>query len=120
MTETPTPEEMRRGADAHLMHSVQRLHRGRRVVIERARGSRVWDIDGREYLDAVSGTNGTALVGHNNPSVREAVVAQLDTLVNNFYVYDNPPAIELAGRLAEVTPGSLGKAFFCLGGGEAI
>ncbi|MFN8160779.1 MAG: aminotransferase class III-fold pyridoxal phosphate-dependent enzyme [Solirubrobacterales bacterium] len=86
----------------------------------RSRGKPVWDVDGREYLDAVSGTNGTALVGHNNPAVSAAVDAQMKTLTNNFYVYDNPPAIELAARLAAITPGHLEKAFFCLGGGEAI
>ena len=116
----PGRDELRSAADAHLLHSVERRHRDRRMIIQRAAGARVWDVDGREYLDAVSGTNGTALVGHNNPAVREAVVAQLDELTNNFYVYDNPPVIKLASKLAEITPGTLGKSFICLGGGEAI
>lgn len=90
------------------------------MVLARASGARVWDIDGKEYLDAVSGTNGPALVGHNNPAVRDAIAAQFDQITDHFYVYDSPPVVELASKLAEITPGTLGKSLFCLGGGESI
>lgn len=114
------PEEMRRAADRHVLHSVERGRGDRRLVLARAQGSRVWDVDGREYLDAVSGTNGPALVGHNHPAVTEAVTAQLNEISDHFYVYDSPPVVELATRLAGLTPGSLGKTIFCPGGGEGI
>jgi len=80
----------------------------------------MWDVDGREYLDAVSGTNGPALVGHNHPEVRDAIVAQLDHIAQHFYVYDSPPVVELATRLAGLAPGDLDKSIFCPGGGEGI
>jgi 4-aminobutyrate aminotransferase-like enzyme len=111
---------LREAAEAHVLHSIERRRGDRRIVLERASGSRVWDVDGREYLDAVSGTNGPALVGHNNPEVCQAVREQLDALTDLFYIYDSPPVVELASRLAEITPGTLGKSIFCPGGGESI
>ena len=113
-------DQFRRDADRHVLHSLERGRGDRRMVFARASGSLVWDIDGREYLDAVSGTNGPALVGHNHPAVREAVDAQLGQIADHFYVYDSPPVIELATRLAEVTPAGLGKSLFTVGGGEGI
>ena len=112
--------ELRRAADRHVLHSVERGSGDRRLVLERAEGCRVWDVDGREYLDAVSGTNGPALVGHNHPRVREAIVAQLDRIADHFYVYDSPPVVELAGRLAGIAPARLDKTIFCPGGGDGI
>jgi 4-aminobutyrate aminotransferase-like enzyme len=114
------PDELRRAADRHVLHSVERGRGERRLVFARAAGSRMWDVDGREYLDAVSGTNGPALVGHNHPAVRDAFVAQLDLIADHFYVYDSPPVVELATKLAEMTPGGLDKSIFCPGGGEGI
>jgi 4-aminobutyrate aminotransferase / (S)-3-amino-2-methylpropionate transaminase / 5-aminovalerate transaminase len=111
---------LRAAAEAHVLHSIERRRGDDRIVLVRASGSRVWDVDGREYLDAVSGTNGPALVGHNHPAVREAVREQLDVLSDLFYVYDSPPVVELASRLASITPGALGKSIFCPGGGEGI
>jgi 4-aminobutyrate aminotransferase-like enzyme len=113
-------DALRRAADRHVLHSVERGRGDRRLVLARASGSRVWDVDGKEYLDAVSGTNGPALVGHNHPAVREAIVAQLDRIADHFYVYDSPPVVELACRLADIAPGRLDKSIFCPGGGEGI
>ena len=59
-----------------MLHS---LRRDSRLIFERALGVRMWDVEGREYLDAISGTNGPALVGHCNPAVTEAVSQQLST-----------------------------------------
>jgi 4-aminobutyrate aminotransferase/(S)-3-amino-2-methylpropionate transaminase len=75
---------LRRAADRHVLHSVERGRGERRLVFARAEGSRMWDVDGREYLDAVSGTNGPALVGHNHPEVRDAIVAQLHHIAQHF------------------------------------
>jgi 4-aminobutyrate aminotransferase-like enzyme len=111
---------LRQAADGHVLHSVERGRGERRLVLARASGSRVWDVDGNEYLDAVSGTNGPALVGHSHPAVRDAIVAQLDRIADHFYVYDSPPVVELAGRLAQIAPGGLDKSIFCPGGGEGI
>lgn len=113
-------EELRCAADRHVLHSVERGRGDRRLVLERAIGSKVWDVDGREYLDAVSGTNGPALVGHGHPEVREAIAAQLDLIADHFYVYDSPPVVELATRLAQISPGGLDKTIFCPGGGDGV
>ena len=52
------------------------LRREKSVIFERAEGSRLWDIDGKMYLDTMSGSAGPAMVGHSNPVVAEAVARQ--------------------------------------------
>jgi 4-aminobutyrate aminotransferase-like enzyme len=113
-------DQLRHAADRHVLHSVERGRGDRRLVLDRANGSRVWDVDGREYLDAVSGTNGPALVGHSHPEVRAAIAAQLELIADHFYVYDSPPVVELATRLAQISPNRLDKTIFCPGGGDGV
>ena len=69
------------------------------VVIERAQGAEVWDVNGRRYLDFVGGI-GVLNVGHNHPRVVHAVRAQLERVSHvSFQVAGYPPYIELAARL---------------------
>lgn len=90
------------------------------VVVERALGSTVWDVNGREYLDLFSGIS-VVNVGHRNPRVVAAAERQLQHFVHvASYIYYAPPVADLAERLAHITPGRLQKTFFGNSGAEAV
>jgi len=84
--------------------------------IARGAGSRVWDFQGKEYLDFGAGIAVCSL-GHAHPEVTAAVAAQAGTLVHTSNLYRTAPQAELARRLVEVT--GPGKVFFCNSGAEA-
>jgi acetylornithine/N-succinyldiaminopimelate aminotransferase len=84
--------------------------------IARGVGCRVWDFEGREYLDFGAGIAVCSL-GHAHPEVTKAVLDQASTLVHTSNLYRTLPQAELARRLVEIT-GS-GKIFFCNSGAEA-
>lgn len=71
------------------------------AVIERGQGSKLYDVDGREYIDYLLGS-GPLLVGHAHPEVVDAVQRQV-ALGSTFYSL-NPPAIELAERIIAAVP----------------
>ena len=71
------------------------------LVVARGKGSRVWDVAGREYLDYHLGS-GPVLLGHANEAVTEAVQAQLGKGTTYFFL--NEPEIRLAKRLVEAIP----------------
>ena len=82
------------------------------LIMARADGVHYWDVNGKRYLDALSGIYVVA-VGHNNRRVIEAIHRQLDKLHFSPVMHGtNPVAIELANVLAELTPGnpSTGRA----------
>jgi 4-aminobutyrate aminotransferase len=90
------------------------------VVIEKAHGALVTDIDGKEYIDCFSGIAVTN-AGHGNEKVIQAAKAQMEKLVHCCsYVYYSQPTANLAEKLAQITPGRLQKSFFGNGGAEAI
>jgi len=84
--------------------------------IARGSGCRVWDFEGREYLDFGAGIAVCSL-GHAHPEVTQAVTEQASTLVHTSNLYRTAPQAELARRLVELA-GS-GKVFFCNSGAEA-
>jgi len=90
------------------------------VVIDHAEGATVYDIDGKEYIDAFAGI-AVNNAGHRNPKVIQAAKKQMDKLVHccAYVYYSEPPAI-LAEKLAQYTPGRLDKTFFSNSGAEAI
>lgn len=91
------------------------------VFIHRARGSELWDVAGRRYIDFAGGI-GALNVGHNHPRVVEAVRHQLDHLTHcAFQVAAYEPYLRLAERLCAVTPGEFPKkAVFFSTGAEAV
>ena len=86
------------------------------VTIVRGEGSRVWDAEGREYLDFGGGIAVVGL-GHRHPAVTDAAHAQLDRLWHASNLYWTEPMLRLAGLLSERLGG--GQAFFCNSGAEA-
>ena len=87
------------------------------VTIVRGEGARVWDVDGREYLDFGAGIAVVAL-GHLHPAPLAAVHEQLERLWHASNLYRTEPAEELAARLSQRFGG--GQAFFCNSGTEAV
>ena len=94
---------------------------GHEFVLVRGEGSRVWDAGGNEYLDATAGL-WFVNVGHGRTEIADAVAEQLRTLAAHHVFGDhaNPPALELASRLAGLAPVDDGVVFFGSSGGEAI
>jgi predicted acetylornithine/succinylornithine family transaminase len=84
--------------------------------IEGGAGCRVWDFDGREYLDFGAGIAVCSL-GHAHPEVASAVAGQAGRLVHCSNLYRTEPQARLARRLVEIT--GPGKIFFCNSGAEA-
>lgn len=90
------------------------------IVIDRAKGSRVWASDGKEYIDFVGGI-GVLNVGHNHPKVVDAVKKQIEKLSHTcFQVAAYEPYIQLASRLNALVGGSEpNKTVFLTTGAEA-
>ncbi len=90
------------------------------LVIEKASGAVVTDVNGREYLDCFAGIS-VVNAGHCNPKVIAAAKAQIDKLVHGAsYLYHVQPVADLAEKMAQIGPPSLTKTFFGNGGAEAI
>ncbi len=88
-------------------------------VLSRAKGIHIEDFNGKKYIDMHG--NGVHNTGFNNPEVIKAVKKQLDEEMTFCpRRYTNIPAVKLAKKLAEITPGNLCKSLFCPGGSEAI
>jgi adenosylmethionine-8-amino-7-oxononanoate aminotransferase len=90
------------------------------VVIKRGDGIYVEDIKGRRFIDAMSGLWVVA-VGHGRSELAEVARRQIEELpYANPFAYATQPAIDLATKLAEITPPSIQKAFFINSGSEAV
>jgi 4-aminobutyrate aminotransferase / (S)-3-amino-2-methylpropionate transaminase / 5-aminovalerate transaminase len=92
------------------------------LVVERAEGARIWDVDGREYVDFAGGL-GCANLGHNLPAVVDALHAQVDRYLHQcFMVGMYEPYVEVCRRLAELSPckGADQKSVLLNSGAEAI
>ncbi|WP_413615219.1 aspartate aminotransferase family protein [Halomonas cupida] len=87
-----------------------------KVIPVRGEGSRLWDQDGREYIDFAGGIAVNAL-GHCHPVLVNALKDQADKLWHLSNVYTNEPALELARELTERTFAD--KVYLCSSGGEA-
>ncbi len=87
------------------------------IVIVRGSGSRMWDLDGKEYLDMFPGWAVSGL-GHCHPKVVEAIKKQAEQLIHIDNTFYNVPQGKLAKMLSERSFG--GKCFFCNSGAEAV
>jgi predicted acetylornithine/succinylornithine family transaminase len=94
---------------------------GKQLVLHQSQGTKVWDANGKEYLDFISGI-AVNNVGHTNPEVVEAIIEQAKQMlhVNVFGKSLVPIQVDLARELAKVTPPGLEKIFFTNSGTEAI
>ncbi|WP_422754161.1 acetylornithine transaminase [Micromonospora sp. WMMD708] len=109
----PIGSELRRRFEAVLMPNYGTPP----VAISHGSGSRVWDVDGREYLDLIAGIAVSAL-GHAHPALVEAVRRQVGRLAHISNLYLHEPEVLLAERLLHLLGGS-GRVFFANSGTEA-
>ena len=87
------------------------------VALSHGEGCRVWDVDGREYLDLVAGIAVSSL-GHAHPAVIDAVSRQVAAIAHTSNLYLHEPEVALAERLLALL-GSPGRVFLCNSGTEA-
>ena len=95
---------------------VLQTYRRQPVAFVRGSGPRLYDVDGREYLDFVSGI-GVASLGHAHPGLAAAIAEQASTLIHTSNLYYHPYQAEAAARLTEFS--GLERVFFCNSGAEA-
>lgn len=112
MTEPNADTSTRSLADRYLFPTYARVP----VTLVRGEGCRVWDEEGREYLDFVAGIAVCAL-GHCSPVVTRALEEQSRTLVHVSNLYYTRPQVELARLLVEHSFAD--RVFFCNSGAEA-
>jgi acetylornithine/LysW-gamma-L-lysine aminotransferase len=91
----------------------------REITIVRGEGARLWDDQGREYIDCVGG-QGTANLGHAHPAVAEAIAAQARILISCPEMFYNDRRAELIARLTALAPGDMHRVFLCNSGTEAV
>ncbi|MDD4262189.1 MAG: aspartate aminotransferase family protein [Syntrophaceticus schinkii] len=88
------------------------------VQMVKGEGQYLFDSTGRKYLDFFAGVS-VINAGHCHPEITERICRQVKTLQHVCNIYLTQPMLELAEKLAEITPGRLQKSFFCNSGTEA-
>jgi predicted acetylornithine/succinylornithine family transaminase len=100
---------------AHFLPVVRRLP----VALVSGRGSRVWDVAGREYVDLTGGWGVTA-IGHCHPELVEAIAAQAGRLMQTTNAFYTLPQLDLVERLVALCPRAITRAFLVSSGAEAV
>jgi predicted acetylornithine/succinylornithine family transaminase len=108
-------------SDAALLQSRFELdvYGKRGPTLVRGRGARLWDDEGREYIDCMSG-HGAFNLGHAHPRLLGALFVQAQELMVSTGAFYHPEKARLMERLVALSPKSLERVFFCNSGTEAI
>lgn len=107
-----TTDELMALADKYIMATYKRFP----IVLVRGQGARVWDSNGKEYLDFVAGIAVCSL-GHSHPKVAAAIKRQVEILTHVSNLYYIEPQIHVARLLVENSFAD--RVFFCNSGAEA-
>ena len=99
-------------ASPHTMNTYGRLP----IALSHGQGCRVWDINGKPYLDALGGIAVNTL-GHNHPKLVPALQDQIGKIIHSCNYYHVPNQERLAAKLVELS--GLTNVFFCSTGLEA-
>jgi acetylornithine aminotransferase/acetylornithine/N-succinyldiaminopimelate aminotransferase len=110
---TTTLDDVRTREARHVLQTYRRQP----VTFVRGEGVRLFDSEGREYLDLLSGI-GVASLGHANPGLARVIADQAQTLLHTSNLFFHPLQGQLAERLARLS--GLPRAFFCNSGTEAV
>lgn len=90
------------------------------LVIDKAEGSYLYDVDGKKYLDGVSSLWVT-LLGHRNPEIDKAIKKQIDKVAHTTFLgLTHKPAIDLSEKLLKILPENLTKIFYSDNGSTAV
>ena len=100
-------------AEKVLLHTYNRYQ----IVLDKGEGVYLYDLDGKKYLDFVSGIAVFAL-GYHYKDYDDALKAQIDKLMHTSNYYYNVPAIEAAKKIKEVS--GMDRVFFTISGAEAV
>lgn len=100
-------------AEKALLHTYNRYQ----IVLERGDGVRLYDMEGKEYLDFVAGIAVFAF-GYNNREYNEALKTQIDKIIHTSNYYYNIPAIQAAKKLKKAS--GMDRVFFTNSGAEAV
>ncbi len=111
------PEEIIARKQRFLIPCAYHFYRSPPQIV-RGEGVRVYDAEGRPYVDLYSGVSVHAL-GHCHPEVTDAICEQVKTLQHTTTIYLTEPIVRLAEELAGILPGDIGRTFFCASGSEA-
>jgi len=113
MSITTTVDEIQAREARHILQTVRRYP----LTLVRGQGVRLYDPEGREYIDLLSGI-GVASLGHAHPGLTRAISDQAQTLIHTSNLFFHPLQGQLAERLAQLS--GLPRAFFCNSGTEAV
>jgi acetylornithine/LysW-gamma-L-lysine aminotransferase len=92
----------------------------RDIALARGQGCRVWDTEGKEYLDCAAGV-AVAVLGHNHPALVKAVSEQAGTLITCYELFQNEKRARLLAKLAQIgEPLGVSRSFLSNSGAEAI
>lgn len=100
-------------AEQHLLHTYNRYP----VIWERGEGVYLYDLEGKKYLDFVSGI-GVFALGYGNTAYNDAIKEQVDKIIHTSNYYYNMPAVEAAQKLKQVS--GMDRVFFANSGAEAV
>jgi len=118
-----TPNSLHARDIASLVHQQTNLDQHARdgaVIIERGEGCRVWDSEGREYIEAMAGL-WCASLGFSERRLADAAHKQMLELpyYHTFFQKGHTPAVELAEKLLQVAPAGMRRVLFQCSGSEA-
>jgi putrescine---pyruvate transaminase len=124
MTTDTTVAATRLPGEAHAilqMASLSQIAADGPLVIARSKGNRLWDIDGREYIDAINGLFNVN-IGYGRPELPDIAADAMRRLSfgSNFFGRTTAEALELCEKLAAITPDGLNRFFLTVGGSDAI
>ncbi len=121
MTTTWTAEQLAKADHEHLIHPLQHpTEHAAAVIWARGEGALLWDVNGREYIDGLSGL-WNVNVGHGRAELAEAAAEQMRRLAfaTNYTGSSNEPAIRLANKLSQLAYPTLNTTYFTTGGAES-
>lgn len=101
-----------------MNNAAQLAEEGGPLMLKSAEGIRVTDLEGRTFIDGISGMY-FRNVGHGREEIARAVYEQLASVSMNVYAGATPTTVQLAVKLDQITPGGLTRTFFTQGGSEA-
>ena len=115
-----SPDELNEIDKSRVWHAFTQMSEYQPFIIERADGVYLYDIDGKQYIDAVSSV-WCNVHGHCHPYLNEAIYAQLQKVAHVTSLgMSNPTTIEFANQLVNITPDGLNHVFFSGDGASAV